>query len=406
MPLSGGSQGAWPRHQRCALNMAFKRSIRGQVPPFIVMDVMAEANRREAAGGDILHLEVGQPSTGAPSGVIEVAQAALVSDKLGYTEALGIDTLRARIARYYGETHDIDLAADRVVVTTGSSGGFMLAFLSAFDAGDRVALADPGYPAYRNILAALGIEAVAIPTTLADRYQPTPELLDRVARESGAIDGLIVASPANPTGTMLATAEMKALTGYCDANGIRLISDEIYHGITYDGAGETALSFTDNAFIVNSFSKYYSMTGWRIGWMVVPEDVHRSVECLAQNLFISVPALSQRAACAAFDCREELDMNVARYAANRELLLRELPKAGLDRLAPADGAFYIYAEVGHLTNDSEAFCRQILAETGVAIAPGTDFDRERGHATVRISFAGATPTMGEAARRLHSWLKG
>jgi len=386
--------------------MALKRSIRGQVPPFIVMDVMAEANRREVAGEDVLHLEVGQPSTGAPSGVIEVAQATLVSDKLGYTEALGIDPLRERIARYYGETHDIDLAADRVVVTTGSSGGFMLAFLSAFDAGDRVALADPGYPAYRNILSALGIEAVAIPTTIDDRYQPTPELLDRVVRETGAIDGLIVASPANPTGTMLAAAEMKALTGYCDANGIRLISDEIYHGITYEGAGETALSFTDNAFIVNSFSKYYSMTGWRVGWMVVPEDLHRSVECLAQNLFISVPALSQRAACAAFDCREELDANVLRYAANRELLLRELPKAGLDRLAPADGAFYIYAEVGHLTNDSEAFCRQILAETGVAMAPGTDFDRERGRATVRISFAGDTATMGEAARRLQAWLPG
>ncbi|MBT5646476.1 MAG: aminotransferase class I/II-fold pyridoxal phosphate-dependent enzyme [Rhodospirillaceae bacterium] len=386
--------------------MALKRSIRGQVPPFIVMDVMAEANRREVAGEDVLHLEVGQPSTGAPSGVIEVAQATLVSDKLGYTEALGIDPLRERIARYYGETHDIDLAADRVVVTTGSSGGFMLAFLSAFDTGDRVALADPGYPAYRNILSALGIEAVAIPTTIDDRYQPTPELLDRVVRETGAIDGLIVASPANPTGTMLAAAEMKALTGYCDANGIRLISDEIYHGITYEGAGETALSFTDNAFIVNSFSKYYSMTGWRVGWMVVPEDLHRSVECLAQNLFISVPALSQRAACAAFDCREELDANVLRYAANRELLLRELPKAGLDRLAPADGAFYIYAEVGHLTNDSEAFCRQILAETGVAMAPGTDFDRERGRATVRISFAGDTATMGEAARRLQAWLPG
>ena len=386
--------------------MALKRSIRGQVPPFIVMDVMAEANRREVAGEDVLHLEVGQPSTGAPSGVIEVAQATLVSDKLGYTEALGINLLRERIARYYGETHDIDLAADRVVVTTGSSGGFMLAFLSAFDAGDRVALADPGYPAYRNILSALGIEAVAIPTTIDDRYQPTPELLDRVVRETGAIDGLIVASPANPTGTMLAAAEMKALTGYCDANGIRLISDEIYHGITYEGAGETALSFTDNAFIVNSFSKYYSMTGWRVGWMVVPEDLHRSVECLAQNLFISVPALSQRAACAAFDCREELDANVLRYAANRELLLRELPKAGLDRLAPADGAFYIYAEVGHLTNDSEAFCRQILAETGVAMAPGTDFDRERGRATVRISFAGDTATMGEAARRLQAWLPG
>jgi len=386
--------------------MALKRSIRGQVPPFIVMDVMAEANRREAAGEDVLHLEVGQPSTGAPSGVIEAAQAALVGDKLGYTEALGIETLRARIARYYGEIHDIDLAADRVVVTTGSSGGFMLAFLAAFDAGDRVALADPGYPAYRNILAALGIEAVAIPATIADRYQSTPDLLDRVARESGAIDGLIVASPANPTGTMLAAAEMEALTGYCDTNGIRLISDEIYHGITYEGAGETALRFTDNAFIVNSFSKYYSMTGWRVGWMVVPEDVHRPVECLAQNLFISVPALSQRAACAAFDCREELDLNVARYAANRELLLKELPKAGLDRLAPADGAFYIYAEVGHLTNDSEAFCRQILAETGVAMAPGTDFDRERGHATLRISFAGDTPTMGEAARRLYGFLKG
>lgn len=386
--------------------MALKRSIRGQVPPFIVMDVMAEANRREVAGEDVLHLEVGQPSTGAPSGVIEVAQATLVSDKLGYTEALGIDPLRERIVRYYGETHDIDLAADRVVVTTGSSGGFMLAFLSAFDTGDRVALADPGYPAYRNILSALGIEAVAIPTTIDDRYQPTPELLDRVVRETGAIDGLIVASPANPTGTMLAAAEMKALTGYCDANGIRLISDEIYHGITYEGAGETALSFTDNAFIVNSFSKYYSMTGWRVGWMVVPEDLHRSVECLAQNLFISVPALSQRAACAAFDCREELDANVLRYAANRELLLRELPKAGLDRLAPADGAFYIYAEVGHLTNDSEAFCRQILAETGVAMAPGTDFDRERGRATVRISFAGDTATMGEAARRLQAWLPG
>lgn len=386
--------------------MALKRSIRGQVPPFIVMDVMAEANRREVAGEDVLHLEVGQPSTGAPSGVIEVAQATLVSDKLGYTEALGIDLLRERIARYYGETHDIDLAADRVVVTTGSSGGFMLAFLSAFDAGDRVALADPGYPAYRNILSALGIEAVAIPTTIDDRYQPTPELLDRVVRETGAIDGLIVASPANPTGTMLVAAEMKALIGYCDANGIRLISDEIYHGITYEGAGETALSFTDNAFIVNSFSKYYSMTGWRVGWMVVPEDLHRSVECLAQNLFIAVPALSQRAACAAFDCREELDANVLRYAANRELLLRELPKAGLDRLAPADGAFYIYAEVGHLTNDSEAFCRQILAETGVAMAPGTDFDRERGRATVRISFAGDTATMDEAARRLQAWLPG
>mgnify|MGYP003639566643 FL=1 len=386
--------------------MALKRSRRGQVPPFIVMDVLREANRREAAGEDILHLEVGQPSTGAPAGVIAAAEAALRGDRLGYTEALGIDPLRARIAQYYRDTHDIDLADGRVVVTTGSSGGFMLAFLSAFDAGDRVALADPGYPAYRNILSALGIEAVGVPASVADRYQPTPAALERIARETGEIDGLIVASPANPTGTMLPAADMAALVAYCEDRGIRLISDEIYHGITYSMPGATALSHTANAFVVNSFSKYYSMTGWRIGWMIIPEDLQRSVECLAQNIFISVPTLSQRAACAAFDCTDELDENVARYAANRDLLLRELPKAGIDRLAPADGAFYIYADVSDLTNDSEAFCRRLLAETGIAVAPGTDFDPARGHASLRISFAGDTPTMAEAARRLQGWLKG
>ena len=385
--------------------MTLKHSRRGQVPPFIVMDVLREANRREAAGEDVLHLEVGQPSTGAPSGVIAAAQSALTGDRLGYTEALGIDPLRARIAEYYRDTHDIDLSEDRVVVTTGSSGGFMLAFLSAFDVGDRVALADPGYPAYRNILSALGIEAIGVPASAADRYQPTPAALDRIVRETGALDGLIIASPANPTGTMLPADDLAALTAYCDEHGIRLISDEIYHGITYSMPGATALASTGNAFVVNSFSKYYSMTGWRVGWMVIPENLQRSVECLAQNIFISVPTLSQRAACAAFDCTEELDANVARYAANRELLLRELSKAGLERLAPADGAFYIYADVGHLTNDSEAFCRQLLAETGIAVAPGTDFDPDRGHATLRISFAGDTPTMAEAAHRLRSWLK-
>jgi len=385
--------------------MTLKRSRRGQVPPFIVMDVLREANLREAAGEDVLHLEVGQPSTGAPSGVVAAAQAALAGDKLGYTEALGIDPLRARIAQYYRKTHNIDLAEHRVAVTTGSSGGFMLAFLSAFDADDRVALADPGYPAYRNILSALGIEAVSVPTSLEKRYQPTPAALDRIARETGDIDGLIVASPANPTGTMLLPDDMAALCAYCDDRGIRLISDEIYHGITYETPGVTALGHTPNAFVVNSFSKYYSMTGWRVGWMILPEDLQRSVECLAQNIFISVPTLSQRAACAAFDCTEELDINVARYAANRELLLRELPRAGLDRLAPADGAFYIYADVGHLTNDSEAFCRQILAETGVALAPGTDFDPDRGRSKLRISFAGDTPTMAEAAKRLQGWIK-
>lgn len=382
--------------------MALKRSARGAVPPFIVMDVLREANAREAAGGDVLHLEVGQPSTGAPAGVVAAAQKALSSERLGYTEALGIPLLRERIAAYYRQAHGLDIPAGRVAVTTGSSGGFMLAFLSAFDAGDRVALANPGYPAYRNILSALGIEPVCLPTTAADRYQPTPRSLDAV---EGPIDGLIVASPANPTGTMLTREDMRALARYCDDRGIRLVSDEIYHGIAYSMPAVSALEVTDTAFVVNSFSKYYSMTGWRVGWMVIPDDLVRPVECLAQNIFISVPSLSQLAACAAFDCTAELDENVARYAANRELLLRELPKAGLDRLAPADGAFYLYADVAHLTNDSEAFCRQLLAETGIAIAPGTDFDTDRGRTAVRISFAGSTETMAEAARRLQGWVR-
>ena len=365
------------------------------------MDVMREANCLEAAGRDILHLEVGQPSTAAPTGVLQAARKALGTNKLGYTEALGIPQLRSRIAQHYRDMYGVDLADDRVVVTTGSSGGFMLAFLSAFDAGDRVALADPGYPAYRNILESLGIEIVGLPATADDRYQPTPALLDAVPSD---IDGLIVASPANPTGTMLSDADMKSLTAYCGDRGIRFISDEIYHGITYDRPGVSALSHTQSALVINSFSKYYSMTGWRVGWMIVPEDLHRSVECLAQNIFISVPALSQHAALAAFDCTEELDGNVARYAANRDLLLRELPRAGLDWFAPADGAFYIYADVGHLTNDSEEFCRRMLAEAGIATAPGTDFDRDRGRSTIRLSFAGDKETMASAAARLKHWI--
>ncbi|PPR09498.1 MAG: putative N-acetyl-LL-diaminopimelate aminotransferase [Alphaproteobacteria bacterium MarineAlpha11_Bin1] len=381
--------------------MALKKSSRGQVAPFIVMDVMREANRLESIGRNILHLEVGQPSTGAPSGVIAAAQRALATDKLGYTEALGIDKLRKRITQHYRETYDIDLAKERVVVTTGSSGGFMLAFLAAFDSGDRVILADPGYPAYRNILAALGIESVGIPVTAEYRYQITPELLDGI---DGDIDGLVVASPANPTGTMISANEMAALTMYCDDRGIRLISDEIYHGITYEMPGVTALAYTQNAVVINSFSKFYSMTGWRVGWMVIPEQLDRSIECLAQNIFISVPALSQHAASVAFDCKEELDQNVARYAANRELLLGELPKLGLTKLAPADGAFYIYADISHLTNNSEEFCRRMLNESGIAVAPGTDFDRYRGGSTIRISFAGDTPTIDEAAQRLNRWI--
>ncbi len=380
--------------------MPLKVARRGTIPPFIVMDVMRAANERAARGDDVLHLEVGQPGTPAPMPVLEAAKAALTSDRLGYTDAFGLWPLRRRIARHYAEVYGIDVAADRIVATTGSSGAFVLAFLAAFEAGDRVALAGPGYPAYRNILSALGVTPVNMAVGPDTNFQPTPEVLDRI---SGPLDGLIVASPSNPTGTMIDRAGLAALVAYCADRGIRLVSDEIYHGITYGERAETALAFTDDAIVVNSFSKYFSMTGWRLGWMVVPEALLRSLECLGQNLFISPPTLSQHAAVAVFDCRAELDANVARYARNRSLLLEQLPNAGFDRLAHADGAFYLYADVGRMTNDSDSFCKQMLAETGVAATPGIDFDPELGNRFVRFSFAGSTDDMGEAARRLIAW---
>jgi len=351
-----------------------------------------------------LHMEVGQPGTGAPRGVIDAARAALDEHRIGYTVALGIPELRAAIAGHYRDYYGVDVPVGRIVVTTGSSGGFLLSFLSAFDQGDRVALAAPGYPCYRNILGALGVEPVSLMTTAADRFQPTPELLDK-ARAGGPIHGLIVASPSNPTGTMLGREELQALVDYCRANDIRLISDEIYHGITFHHRPDTVAALTGEAIVINSFSKYFSMTGWRLGWMVVPEDLLRPIESLAQNLFISPPTLSQVAAVAAFDCRDELEANVARYAANRELLLAELPKAGFTDLAPADGAFYIYADVGHLTNDSEEFCRRILNEAGVAVTPGVDFDPWRGNRFLRFSFAESIEEIAAAAAALRQWRK-
>lgn len=381
--------------------MPLKVSTRGAVAPFIVMDVMRAAFAREAAGGDVLHLEVGQPSTPAPAPVLEVAREMLGRDRLGYTEAFGLSALRARIARHYRDAHGVEVDPGRIVVTTGSSGGFTVAFLAAFEAGDRVGVASPGYPAYRNILTALGCEVVDIEVGPETRFQPTAALLER--RGLG-LDGLIVASPSNPTGTLLDSGEMAALVAWCRGNGVRLISDEIYHGITYGVPATTAAGLDDQVIVVNSFSKYFSMTGWRIGWMVLPEALLRSAECLTQNMFISAPTLSQHAAIAVFDCGPELAANVRRYRANRDILLAELPKAGLGKLAPADGAFYLYADVGHLTNDSPEFCRRMLAEIGVAITPGIDFDPTRGHRTLRISFAGATDQMAEAARRLAAWL--
>jgi aspartate/methionine/tyrosine aminotransferase len=386
-----------------------KISRRSAVDPFIVMDVMRAAGdyaRRAAAENlpDVVHLEVGQPSTPAPRLARAAAAAALEAGPLGYTDALGLLELRQRIARHYADFYRCDLDWARIAVTTGSSGGFLLAFLAAFDPGDRVVLASPGYPCYRHILSVLGIEPVLIETQPETKFQPTPALLDKLAEiDGGKIDGLIVASPSNPVGAMVSPAELEALAKWCDAHGVRLISDEIYHGISYGMPAATAASFSDHAIVVNSFSKYFSMTGWRLGWLGLPPDLVRPVERLAQNLFISPPAVSQVAGLGAFDAIEELDANVQRYAANRALLLEELPKAGFQHLTVPDGAFYIYADVADFTADSLDFSKRMLAETGVAATPGLDFDPARGAHFMRFSFAGSTPDMAEAARRLKAW---
>jgi aspartate/methionine/tyrosine aminotransferase len=380
--------------------MVLKISQRGGVPPFIAMDVLREANARAAGGDAVIHLELGQPSTPAPAKVIEAAQAALASEKLGYTDALGLVELRAAIAAHYARHYGVAVDPARIVVTSGSSAGFVLAFLAAFDPGDRVALASPAYPAYRNILTALGLVPVELEAGPDERYQLT---LDRLRAETGRIDGLIVASPANPTGTMIEASELGDIARHCKANGIRLISDEIYHGIVYGAQAATALASDPQAIVVNSFSKYFSMTGWRVGWMVTPPDMLRAIECLAQNLYVAPPSLAQHAAIAAFDCKPELDANVARYAANRALLLEALPKADFARFAPSDGAFYLYADISARSNDSEEFCRRMLRETGIAATPGTDFDPARGRTTLRFCYAGSTAEIAEAVRRLTAW---
>ena len=380
--------------------MTIKLSRRALVPPFIAMDVLRDANDLAAGGADVIHLEVGQPSTPAPGTVIAAAEAALRRDVLGYTDALGLPALREAIARRYRVAYGVPIDPARIIVTTGSSAGFVLAFLAAFDAGDRVALVAPSYPAYRNILAALDLVPVELPAGPAERFQAT---LDLIRAAPGRIDGLVVASPANPTGSMIDPPALAAIAAHCDTAGIRLISDEIYHGLTYDKPAATAASTSGNAIVINSFSKYYSMTGWRIGWMIVPAGMLRAVECLAQNLFISPPSLAQHAALAAFEATEELDANCRRYAENRALLLDELPKAGFEQFAPPDGAFYLYADIAALTNDSRDFCRRMLREIGVACTPGIDFDPARGHATMRLCFAGSTADIAEAARRLRHW---
>ncbi len=380
-----------------------KISRRSVVDPFIVMDVMEAARKREAAGGDVIHMEVGQPGTPAPRRAIEALDREMRRDPLGYTVALGLPALRERIAKLYKDRHGLNISPDRVVITTGSSAGFLLSFLTLFDACDRVAIADPGYPSYRNILKALNLEPVRLESGANSRFQPSLGLIEAAEEEGGPIQGLLAASPANPTGTMLDLDALKELADACAARNAAFISDEIYHGISYGEQAATALEVTDDVFVVNSFSKYFSMTGWRIGWIVIPESHLRTVERLAQNFFICAPHASQVAALGAMEAEEELGANVAVYAKNREILLEELPKAGFRDFAPCDGAFYIYADISDMTDDSRAFCDRMLAEAGVAATPGHDFDPVRGDRTMRFSFARSTAEIIEGAHRLKNW---
>ncbi len=378
-------------------------SARSDVPPFIVMDVMAAAARIEARGGRVIHMEVGQPAASAPQTAIRAAKAALDTGNIGYTEALGIPALRARIARHYVETHGVAVEPERIVVTTGSSAGFVLAFLSMFEPGDRVALANPGYPPYRHILTALGCEPVLIETSAATRWAMSVDaLLD--AHRDKPLKGVLVASPANPTGTMMRAQALAALVAAAEGEGIRFISDEIYHGLDYAFPAETAVKLSEDAVIINSFSKYFCMTGWRVGWMVVPEALVRPVERLQQNLAISVPTLSQIAATAAFEGRDEMDNVKHGYEENRRILVEGLPKAGLGEFLPVDGAFYLYADVSHFTDDSFDFAKRMLEEAGVAATPGIDFDPQRGKRFIRFSYARSAADMREAVERIGAWL--
>lgn len=377
-----------------------KPSARSDIPPFYVMEVMKAAARRAETHGDVLHLEVGQPSTQAPRRLRAAAGGLLDSDRIGYSEALGVPELRHRIVRHYAEQYGVDLPVERVVMTSGASGAFVLVLLAAFDHGARVGITDPGYAAYRNVIASLGLEAVGIRVGPRNRYVPTPADIEA----AGPLDGLVTASPSNPTGTVFTLDEQEALVDACDRLGIRLIADEIYHGITYAGPAPTALAATDRAVVVQSFSKYYSMTGWRLGWLVAPDELVRPIERLAQNLFICPPTLAQLAALEAFDSTDELEANVARYRTGRAVLLEGLRRIGLIEFAPPDGAFYVWVDVSALGIDSQELCRRWLSETGVAVTPGIDFDPIEGHRFVRFSYSEAVDDIAEAMARLERWM--
>lgn len=381
-------------------------ALRAGIPPFYVMDVWLAAAERQRTHGDLVNLSAGQPSAGAPAAVRAAAVEALNNTVLGYSVALGIPELRTAIAGSYADRYGIAVDPQEVVLTTGSSGGFLLAFLACFDVGDRVAIASPGYPCYRNILSALGCEVVEMPCGPDTRFQPTVQML---AALDPPIKGVVVASPANPTGTVIPPEELAAIATWCEASDVRLISDEVYHGLVYEGAPATSCAWqtSRDAVVVNSFSKYFAMTGWRLGWLLVPGGLLRAVDCLSGNFTICPPVLPQYAAVAAFtpESIAEAEGHLHHYAANRDLLLDGLRRIGLDRLAPTDGAFYVYADVSDQTGDSLSFCSKLLHDTGVAIAPGIDFDTVRGGSFVRLSFAGPTSDIEEALRRIGSWLR-
>jgi aspartate/methionine/tyrosine aminotransferase len=387
--------------------MALKTGRGAEAPPFLVMDVISAANARAASlppgAPGIIRMEVGQPGTGAPRGAAEAAIRALnAGAPLGYTEAFGLVSLRERIARHYLDHYGLVVPARRIAVTMGASGAFPLAFLAAFDPGDAIAMAAPFYPPYANILQALGMRPQLLECDATTRFQPTVAMLEKLDPRPA---GLIIASPCNPAGTMLAPDELAAIARWCHAEGVRLISDEIYHGLSWGTVAESsAAAFSDSAVVVNSFSKYWSMTGWRIGWLLLPEDLIRPVECLAQNMFISAPHIAQVAAEAAMDCREELEGNKAAYARSRAALLAGLPKAGFDRIAAADGAFYLWCDVSALTNDSAAFSAAMLEGAGIAATTGLDFDRGRGGRFLRFSYCGREADMAAAPERLARWL--
>ncbi len=378
-------------------------SRRSAIAPFMAMDALRDAKALEREGRRIIHMELGEPGAPAPALVREAAARALRDGRLGYGEALGDAQLREKIAAHYAARYGADVSPDRVIVTTGSSGGFLLAFLAAFDSGARIAVTTPGYPAYANILAALGLEIVPLEVGHETRFAPTAALLEKAHRDK-KIDGALFMSPANPTGAMIDAEELARICGFCDESGIVFVSDEIYHGLEYTQPAQTALCFSPRAIVVNSFSKYYAMTGWRLGWLIAPQALIRPLERLQQSLAICAPTISQCAAMAAFEARAELEENCAAYARNRALLIDCLPRIGLGDFAPPDGAFYIYADIAHLADDSMIFCKRLLHEAGVATTPGVDFDKGRGATTLRLSYAGAEADIAEGVEKLTAWL--